>query len=174
MVKLILFLIVSAGTAFASRLTLCAPSRHGFYRFFAFEAIYLLILLNLDYWFVDPFAPVQIVSWVLLLASIALALHGFYLLRIVGKPAGSFENTQQLVTVGAYQYIRHPLYTSLLLVALGAFLKEVSLLGVVLVLITLGCLIATGKVEEAENTRRFGAAYVAYMRKTRMFMPFVL
>lgn len=171
MVKLILFLIVSVGTAFLSRLTLCAPSRHGFYRFFAFEAVYLLILLNLDYWFVDPLAPAQLVSWVLLLASIALAVHGFQLLRIIGKPEGSFENTQQLVTTGAYRYIRHPLYTSLLLLALGAFLKYVSLPGAVLVLITLGFLIATGKVEEAENIRRFGATYTDYMKKTRMFMP---
>jgi protein-S-isoprenylcysteine O-methyltransferase Ste14 len=174
MVKLILLLIASAGTVFASRLTLFAPGRHGFYRLFAFEAIYVLVLLNLDYWFVDPLAPVQIASWVLLLASIALALHGFYLLRFIGKPVGSFENTQRLVIVGAYRYIRHPLYTSLLLLALGAFLKYVSLPGAGLVLIALGFLIATGKVEEAENIRRFGAAYTAYMKRTRMFMPFVL
>ena len=36
-----------------------------------------------------------------------------------------------------------------------------------------GFLIATSVVEERENLVRFGAAYVAYMKRTRRFVPFV-
>ena len=45
------------------------PRSHGFYRFFAWEAILGLFLLNVDFWFRDPFAWYQIIAWTLLFAS---------------------------------------------------------------------------------------------------------
>ena len=65
---------------------------HGFYRFFAFEAILGLVALNTAAWFSDPFSLRQLASWVLLLTSLLLAAHGFYLLRRVGKPDRSIED----------------------------------------------------------------------------------
>ena len=73
----------------------------------------------------------QLASWALPLTSLLLAAHGFYLLRRVGKPDRSIEDatrlgiekTTRLVRSGAYRYIRHPLYASLLALAWGAFLK---------------------------------------------------
>src|SRR3990170_427623 len=100
-------------------------------------------------------------------ASLFMAMHGFYLLRTLGRPRESFEATTQLVRQGAYRYIRHPLYSSLLWFAWGAFLKEISLFSTILVLI------ATARVEEGENLRKFGEGYAAYQRETRMFIPFV-
>ncbi len=35
-------------------------------------------------------------------------------------------------------------------------------------------LIATAKVEEKENVLKFGDQYVAYMKKTKMFVPFLI
>lgn len=35
-----------------------------------------------------------------------------------------------------------------------------------------GFLLATAKVEEAENIGYFGTAYRAYMKRTKMFIPF--
>jgi protein-S-isoprenylcysteine O-methyltransferase Ste14 len=34
-------------------------------------------------------------------------------------------------------------------------------------------LVATAKVEEAEDLRHFGTAYQEYMGRTRMFIPFL-
>jgi protein-S-isoprenylcysteine O-methyltransferase Ste14 len=173
MFKLLTLTVVSVGIIFMSRAALHDWHSHGFFRFFAFESILALILLNLEYWFRDPFSVLQIVSWLLLLSSLVLAVHGFYLLRMIGKPKGGIENTTTLVRLGAYKYIRHPLYSSLLLLGWGAFLKDVSLLGGVLVLATSVFLIATARVEEAENFDRFGAEYARYMKTTRMFVPFL-
>lgn len=147
---------------------------HGVYRFFSFEAILVLILLNWRFWFFDPFAWNQIVSWILLVGSIPLAVGGFRLLRIVGKPEGQFENTTKLVTVGLYRYIRHPLYGSLILVGLGASFKQISPLGIVLALVNLGAMIATAKTEEKEMVQRFGSEYEEFMRQTKMFIPYVI
>lgn len=58
-VKLIVFLLVSAGIAYLSRASLLKPRSHGFYRFFAWELILALALLNLDVWFSHPFAWYQ-------------------------------------------------------------------------------------------------------------------
>jgi len=75
------------------------------------------------------------------------------------------------VTLGAYKYIRHPLYTSLLLLGWGVFFKDVSPLSGIMVMATSTFLIATAKVEETENLQKFGDDYAAYMKTTKMFIP---
>ena len=173
MFKLIIFVVVSMGIVFVSWNSLRNPHSHGFFRFFAFESILILLLLNLEHWFSQPFSALQIVSWLLLLSSLILAMYGFYLLRVLGRPKAGIENTTVLVMVGAYKYIRHPLYASLLLLGWGVFFKDPSLLGGILVVMTSIFLIATAKVEETENLQKFGDDYAAYMKTTKMFIPFL-
>ena len=172
-IKLVIFAIVSAGIIFVSWTSFTRPRSYGFYRFFAFELILALLLLNLENWFNNPFSLFQIISWVLLICSIVLVAHGVYLLRVAGRPKTGVESTTKLVKLGAYKYIRHPLYSSLLFLAWGAFFKDVSLIGGILALLCTGFLIATAKVEEAENLRKFGSEYSVYMKTTKMFIPFL-
>jgi len=177
----LVFVIGSAPIIWISRGSLRRRDAHGFYRFFAFEAILGLILLNAAVWFQDPFSLRQLASWALLLASLLLAVHGFHLLRQIGRPDRSIEDptrlavekTTRLVRSGAYRTIRHPLYASLLALAWGAFLKAPSSPGVLLAAVATGAIYLTARVEERENMRNFGAEYAEYMRETRMFIPFV-
>lgn len=171
--KLAILSVVSAAILLVSWASLRDPRSHGFFRFFAFEFTLLLILLNLEHWFRDPFSAIQLVSWLLLLASLFLVGHGFHLLRQVGRPRGSILNTTTLVTLGAYKYIRHPLYASLIFLAWGAFFKDPSLVGGILVLTSSAFLTATARVEEGENIRKFGPDYAAYRATTKMFIPFL-
>jgi len=155
---------------------------HGFYRFFAFELLSALILLNAPVWFRDPLSARQLVSWFLGAVSIGLAIEGFRLLRAIGRPAPtaarsanlSFENTTALVTVGAYRLIRHPLYASLLALVWCAYLKDpCAVSGIVLAPVASAFFIATAVAEERENLASFGAPYAAYMKRTRRFVPFL-
>lgn len=179
--KVIVFIVASIGIAWVSQASLRNFRSHGFYRFFAFESILAFILLNLDYWFYAPFSIPQIISWLLLIISLFLVIHGVQLLRVVGKPDSKrsdlsligIEKTTELVTVGAYRYIRHPLYSSLLFLAWGVFFKRPSWVGVSLAVITTFFLTMTAKMEEAENIRFFGVAYQSYMKQTKMFIPFL-
>jgi protein-S-isoprenylcysteine O-methyltransferase Ste14 len=182
MLQLILFLVASAGIVYVSRVSLCTPRSHGFYRFFAWEFILILILLNLEKWFHNPFSMHQIISWFTLFVSLFLVVHGVYLLRMIGKPDDrrsedgatiGFEKTTTLVMVGAYKYIRHPLYSSLLFLAWGVFFKDPSWLGGILALAATIFLVVTAKVEEAEDIRFFGPAYQIYRKQTKMFIPFL-
>ncbi len=169
----VLFLVLSIPAVALSSRYLRQVRHHGFFRFFAFESILLLVLVNLDSWLAAPFSPLHLVSWILLAASGLLVVHGFRILRTAGKPAGAIESTTQLVTAGAYRFIRHPLYASLLFLGWGAYLKDPTWLGTALVGVATASLFATARVEEAECLAKFGGAYAEYMRRTRRFVPFV-
>ncbi len=188
-VQATLFLAGSAALVYVSRRPLRAPGSHGFYRFLAWEGILALVALDLPVWFRDPFSPAQLASWALLTGAALLVLHAVPLLRRFGRSGSRppvvdrtdataanyrFENTSQLVQVGAYRFIRHPMYASLLYLAWGVYLKRPeSWLGVVLVLATSLGLWLTARADERECLRTFGREYADYMRGTRMFVPYL-
>ena len=173
MLEIIIFLIGSIGIIWISIPSLRQPGSHGFYRFFVWEIILGAFVLNLRDWFVQPMAWHQIISWILLIASLVLIIYGVILLRMVGKPTDELEATTQLVTKGIYHFIRHPLYASLLYLAWGLFFKSSSLLDGCLAVVTTAFLYATARADEKECVLKFGEKYTAYMEKTRMFIPLV-
>lgn len=173
--NLILFIVLSAGAVAASLHSLRTHQVYGFFRFFAFETLVLLIIWNIPHWFHDPLSIHQIVSWTFLVASTVLGIHGIYLLKTIGKAQKRFiEDTQTIVEIGIYRYIRHPVYASLILLGWGVFFKGVDLPGGVLVLATTAFLFATARYEENFNVYQFGAVYSDYMKETKMFIPFLL
>ena len=160
-------------TAVLLGFTLARPHPYRFTRFLAFESILSLLFLNARGWFRDPLSTHQVISWILLSGSAALAGHAFWLIKSRGQPAGDLEDTTRLITSGAYRYIRHPLYTSLILLALGAYLKAPSALGVFLAAAAGLGVFLTARIEERFNLERFGDGYREYMEKTSRFIPFV-
>ncbi len=171
MIRLGIFIILSVLLLI---FTLCRTQRYRFFRFFAFESLFALILINAPNWFAAPFSPVQIISWIHLAGSLLLAVHGFKLLRISGASEGDIENTTQLVKVGAYRYIRHPLYCSIFLAGVGALLKQPHFLGFLLLASIVSFVFATAKVEESENREKFGEVYEDYVEQTKMFIPYLV
>jgi protein-S-isoprenylcysteine O-methyltransferase Ste14 len=183
--RVIIFTILSAALAYVSRASLKVPHSHGFYRFLAWECILALFFLNFisfQEWFGNPLSVRQIISWLLLISSIVPAVCGLRLLHARGKPderrsGGAptlwIEKTTQLVTSDVFKYIRHPLHSSLLLLAWGVFFKRPSWVAGGAVLGATAFLLATAKVEEVEKVRYFGAAYRTYMQHTKMFIPFM-
>ena len=176
------FVVGSAILLWLSRKPLHMPGRHGFYRFFAWEAILGLVVLNHKEWGEHPFSPQQIVSWILMLTSIFLVIAAVYLLKKDGKANAArddaslyaFEKTTTLVTHGIFRYIRHPMYASLLALTWGAFCQNPSWLGAVLACFGTLCLVLTAKADEAECLAYFGAPYANYMKTTRRFIPYLL
>jgi len=160
--------------------SLIKPRSHGFYRFFAWECILLLFVVNIKYWFKNPFAWYQLIAWILLFASLVPLGFGVHSLRTRGRPIEKregddsllgFEKTTELVTTGIYKYIRHPLYSSLLFLAWGIFFKLPSLTGFALTAVATAFWLATAKTDEAECIQFFGNDYQEYMKSTKMFIP---
>ena len=180
-IKIAVLIIVAAVLAFLTRRSLKGFYSHGVYRLIGWVAAIALVLLNLDFWFIEPFAVHQILSWFLLLLSIVVVPYGVVSLR-KGRPSASrgddslisIERTTQLVEVGAYRYVRHPIYSSLLFGALGIFLKNISWLSALLTAIVILSAVLTAKTEERENIEYFGEAYRNYIKRTKMFIPWLL
>jgi protein-S-isoprenylcysteine O-methyltransferase Ste14 len=174
------FLLGTIGLIYVSRKSLPDPRSHGFYRFFSWETLLIMFLLNAEGWFRNPLAWHQLISWVLLVLSLVFVVEGVRLLREIGRQDASrsdpallgMEKTSQLVTIGLYRYIRHPLYSSLFFLGWGMFFKSPSWLDVGLVSLCTVFLTATARVEERENIQFFGDEYAAYMKHTKMFIPF--
>lgn len=160
--------------------TFSNPRSHGFFRFLAFEAMWALIMMNARAWFQDVLSFKQIFSWILLIASFVLAVHAFYVFIKHGKPARragnrspnfAVEETTALVTTGIYGSIRHPMYTSLMLLTWGAAFKTLGFWTILMALIATGLLFVTARAEEFENLEKFGEKYDSYMSRTKMFLP---
>lgn len=147
---------------------------HGIARFFAFESVFILVLLNLKVWFTNPFSLMQIISWILLILSAYIVITGYLLLKRKGKPDSNFENTSLLVKSGIYGYIRHPLYLSIFLLGTGVMLKDTGSVQLGLGVINLFAIYFTARIEEKEMIAKFGDDYRVYMKETKMFIPFVV
>ena len=179
--KILFFCVGSALLILVSRTSLTHPRSHGFYRFFAWEFMWLLLLTNVSHWFKNPFSFYQIISWTLLFASAGLALYGFYQFRRMGQADSirkdavilDFEKTTVLITTGLYQYIRHPLYGSLLLLTWGIFFKRLTWFGLAWACLATLFLFLTAWREEEENLAYFGPAYRDYMKRSKRFIPFL-
>ena len=171
MIKFGIFFIISILLLF---FTVLRSQRYRFYRFFAFESLLILVLLNSDQWFDDPISFIQLISWFFLFISLILAVHGFMILKTGGSPKKDIEDTTELVVAGAYKYIRHPLYCSLFLAGIGAFLKDPNIYALLLLLLLFIFVFLTAKFEERDNLLKFGSAYREYMEKTKMFIPLLV
>jgi protein-S-isoprenylcysteine O-methyltransferase Ste14 len=124
----------------------------------------------------------QIISWILLLCSLVPLILGVRALRTHGKPTAAdrpdpellgFERTSKLVDQGVFGLIRHPMYSSLLLLAWGVFMKAPTWSAAALAAAATAGLILMAKRDEEECQRAFGVPYEEYMRRTRRFIPYV-
>jgi protein-S-isoprenylcysteine O-methyltransferase Ste14 len=147
---------------------------HGIARFFAFESVFVLVLLNYKVWFINPFSPLHQVSWVLLILSVYVVITGYLLLKRKGKPDTNFENTSVLVKTGIYGYIRHPLYLSIFLFGTGVMFKDPGKIQIILGVINLIAIYFTALIEEREMIAKFGDEYRQYINQSKMFLPFIL
>jgi protein-S-isoprenylcysteine O-methyltransferase Ste14 len=171
------WLYFAAGSAliiwFSWTVSIRARRFHGVARFFAFEGILALFLLNVRGWFHDPGSVLHALSWILLAASLVLAAASISIYFKRAVPQGQFENSTHLVETGIYRFIRHPMYGSLMMLGLGIFFKRVTALTSVVALVVVLALVLTALIEEGEMRARFGEEYEVYKRKTKRFIPFL-
>jgi protein-S-isoprenylcysteine O-methyltransferase Ste14 len=78
----------------------------------------------------------------------------------------------ELITSGPYAYIRHPIYTGLLLMAFGSFLI-VNMYWLIVFIIAAVFFIYSAFAEEKLMTKQFPKIYQSYKAKTKMLIPFV-
>jgi protein-S-isoprenylcysteine O-methyltransferase Ste14 len=110
---------------------------------------------------------------VLFACGIALAVWArLHLGRNWGMPMTQ-RAEPELVTSGPYRFVRHPIYSGLLIAMLGTVLVD-NLLGLIVVAVLVGYFYYCGTVEERNLTATFPKAYPEYKGRTKMLIPFLL
>jgi protein-S-isoprenylcysteine O-methyltransferase Ste14 len=80
----------------------------------------------------------------------------------------------ELVNRGPYRWVRHPIYTGILIALLGSGLAAGEVRGVLAFLIALIALWFKSQAEERWMLGEFGDRYVAYRRTTWALLPYLL
>jgi protein-S-isoprenylcysteine O-methyltransferase Ste14 len=121
----------------------------------------------------DPNSVAAIIGVIICVAGVALAVGArAYLGRNWGMPM-SLREGHELVTSGPYAYIRHPIYSGILLLTLGSAIavNPAWLAPFVLFLLYF---VQAARMEERDMTKQFPDVYPAYQRRTKMLIPFLL
>jgi protein-S-isoprenylcysteine O-methyltransferase Ste14 len=126
-------------------------------------------------WLGMRFAPdtiaLAVTGVVLTVAGVALAMWARLVLGENWSAAVSIRKDHELIRMGPYRTMRHPIYTGMLLGLLGTALVVGEVRGILaLVIVGLGFYLKARK-EEALLSREFGAGFEAHAKHTGMFLP---
>lgn len=111
-------------------------------------------------------------SLIIFLAGLIIAVWARVNLgRNWGMPMTQKQNPE-LVTSGPYAYIRHPIYTGMMLMMLGSFLIVNIYWLIVFIIGSVYC-IYSAFAEEKFMMQQFPKVYPSYKAKTKMLIPFV-
>lgn len=113
------------------------------------------------------------------IASVALTAIGvafavwarYYLGRNWGMPR-DIKKDAELVTSGPYAYVRHPIYTGVIIAILGSVLIGGSLWLIVFA-VACGYFVYSAYQEERVMATTFPGSYPAYKARTKMLIPFL-
>lgn len=80
----------------------------------------------------------------------------------------------ELIISGIYKFIRHPIYTGMIVCFVGAEIVAQSYLFIPLFIVMLSWAYFQGKSEEKILVNHFGVQYEKYMKDSKMLIPFLL
>ena len=123
------------------------------------------------------FAQMEMPGWLRLfgipVGLVGVALFG-WMFRHLGMNVTSTSmprTNATLVTSGPYRWMRHPMYTAALLLAVATTLLTASAIVGVGGLVMFALLAARSRLEERRLVEKFGDAYRDYQKRTGRFLP---
>jgi protein-S-isoprenylcysteine O-methyltransferase Ste14 len=147
------------------------------YWIFGFIAVMLLFALS--------YAPVLDTS---LIAGSLLSRSLGFLVEVLGlclaiwarmtlgrnwSSSVAFKERHELITKGPYRLVRHPIYTGMLTMFLGAAIYLGVLAGFLAVLSMFASFLIKSRQEEKMMAKHFPREYARYKRRTKAIIPFV-
>lgn len=94
-----------------------------------------------------------------------------YLGKNWGMPMATKEKPE-LVTTGPYKYVRHPIYTGMIIAMLGTTLTT-TIFWLIPFIFLSAYFVYSSKVEEKTMIRQFPKEYPAYKKRTKALIPFL-
>jgi protein-S-isoprenylcysteine O-methyltransferase Ste14 len=123
--------------------------------------------------FVPHTILVNVLVVILLLLGLIVAIAARHTLAGNWSNAVALKKGHELITIGLYGYVRHPIYTGMLLMFLGTALSYGTLGAAIGFLIILVGILLKLKEEEALMTEHFVEEYASYKRRTKTLIPFL-
>ncbi len=137
------------------------------------------ILVGMQFFFLvilfltGPVVPDTVVSAIFVASGILLGQWAILTMRRSKlRLMPEVAKNASLVTVGPYAVVRHPMYTSVLLVGAGLTFIDFSSIRTVTLFLLLIVLISKAAFEESLLVKAF-PGYSAYMKKTFRLIPFL-
>jgi protein-S-isoprenylcysteine O-methyltransferase Ste14 len=116
---------------------------------------------------------VNIITDIIVLLGVFIALWGRVTLGRNWNMYPSLQEHHKLIETGPYAYVRHPMYTGLVLMLLGTVIWYGTLAGFIFFA---ACVLGTWLKWSREETiliRHFGQSYLDYKRRVNAIIPFV-
>lgn len=83
------------------------------------------------------------------------------------------KSNAKLISNGAYKYIRHPMYSCVLVIMGGVIVSNINFINIICYAILIIVLYLKAKKEEILWSEKI-KEYSRYKQKTKMFIPFIL
>lgn len=123
--------------------------------------------------FSGPLIPQDSIMLLLLIAGVALGIWAVYSFRITRfSLLSEIPENAALVTAGPYRVIRHPMYTSVLLIATALVVNEPTASRFLALLILAIVLLIKTETEERYLDKHF-KEYGSYKVNTQKLIPFL-
>ena len=134
---------------------------------FGVQVLCIAYILLTGFWLASP-------AWVWL-EILGAALGALAVATMKPRHLSPFPEPRhdiRLVTRGPYRWIRHPMYSAVLVVTLALVIDRLTLAHWIVWFVLLGDLLLKLQYEEALLARRF-PEYAAYRQRTKRLIPFV-
>jgi protein-S-isoprenylcysteine O-methyltransferase Ste14 len=145
--------------------------------FGVFTGLFVILAVLVDRWLSLPWPLSNGLSWLIAIPSITIgagvtAWSAYHFQKVKGTPV-PFNPPPALVITGPYKFVRNPMVTGvfLLLFGIGFAIKSLSLVVFFTPLYVLANVWELKEIEEPELVKRLGEDYVAYQKRTPMFIP---
>ena len=110
----------------------------------------------------------------ILLLGVIVTIAGVALLIASSAHLGRAREAGMIATSGPFQYIRHPIYTSVYLISIGMGFLFFTWIWFLVMAVFIPLWWRESKEEEKEMEKKHGEKYVEYLKRTKMFIPGVV
>ncbi|BCU81041.1 hypothetical protein JIR001_08240 [Polycladomyces abyssicola] len=129
------------------------------------------------WWGVRPFYPFNWslwTGWILLVSGMVWAVWARLNLGIHWSSAVQLREKQQVVQTGPYRWVRHPIYTGIILIILGLNLINPQWTGFLGWILVVASYWVKSGLEEKLLVTQFGDEYRTYQQRSRRLIPWIL
>lgn len=131
--------------------------------------LFLAFILEIEIYFLPQIVP-DFILGLLLAIAIAIFVFSIFELKSNLSPFPSPKQKSNLVTSGIFKFIRHPIYTALILALLSWSLYQHSLYQICISIVLIGLFYFKSIYEEQLLAQKF-EEYMTYKQNTGRFFP---